>query len=705
MSNERYVLGVSMSNHDRSAAVLRDGVVVAAIAEERIDRRKKSHGFYGNAPRDVVLPPMGAITYVVRQAGITLDDIELLVCGRSITTCREQLLAYVPISADRVVEPEPPAHHLAHAYSAYLTAPFPECDVLVLDEQGHHVDGRFERGTWFSGAAAALEAGPRYWGDEEVLSLGMFYDIAAAFCGLAEAALPAAGKLMALAGFGRHREDWPTLFELRADGDAVLTLPALDAFLQETVKLSTEPGYHDFTVAGVEDLRLKYQPAYWTDDVARDLATKAQQELERALLHIVRSRHAETGRPWLAYAGGVALNCTANARLRETGYRDVFVHPAATDDGAAVGLAAYGWIETLQQPRVRPRRFTTRLGKVYESAAVTSAVARYGLAAHTGPTDTDAVADLLAQGSIVCWFEGGSEWGPRALGARSILADVTVPGIVDRINATVKFREPFRPFGISVAEEDLDTLLDVTGVAPALAPYMLAVARPRTPVLNSVVHRDGTVRYQSVGTDQPAYHRLLLRMRQHVSHAVVLNTSFNTAGEPLVETPDDAVRQFLLSGADALYLQGTMVRRRDVPDETMSDALRTATRMSHIDPLRNALGVEAAGYPDAAAAAVRRLAVTRSWGPDMLRERAALLMRVSAATAPNDSAGHAVEVLRWSGLPGAAVQAAEVLADRADDAGEFLHPDAARLLALLGRRGASLVLDQVFNRTGHGRTP
>jgi hypothetical protein len=147
------------------------------------------------------------------------------------------------------------------------------------------------------------------------------------------------------------------------------------------------------------------------------------------------------------------------------------------------------------------------------------------------------------------------------------------------------------------------------------------------------------------------------------------------------------------------------VRRRDVPDETMSDALRTATRMSHIDPLRNALGVEAAGYPDAAAAAVRRLAVTRSWGPDMLRERAALLMRVSAATAPNDSAGHAVEVLRWSGLPGAAVQAAEVLADRADDAGEFLHPDAARLLALLGRRGASLVLDQVFNRTGHGRTP
>jgi carbamoyltransferase len=653
-----------------------------------------------------VLPPLGAITYVVRQAGITLDDIELLVCGRSITTCSEQLLAYVPISADRVVEPAPPAHHLAHAYSAYLTAPFPECDVLVLDEQGHHVDGRFERGTWFSGATAALEAGPRYWGGDEILSLGMFYDIAAALCGLAEAALPAAGKLMALAGFGRHRADWPTLFDLRADGDAVLTLATLDAFLQKTVKLSTEPGYHDFTPRGVEDLRLKYQPAYWTDDVARDLATKAQQELERALLHIVRSRHAETARPWLAYAGGVALNCTANARLCETGYRDVFVHPAATDDGAAVGLAAYGWIETLQQPRLPARRFSARLGKVYEPATVTSAVARYGLQAHAGPADAEAVADLLAQGSIVCWFEGGSEWGPRALGARSILADVTVPGIVDHINATVKFREPFRPFGISVAEEDLATLVDVTGVAPALAPYMLAVARPRTPVLDSVVHHDGTVRYQSVGVDQPAYHRLLLRMRHHVGHAVVLNTSFNTAGEPLVETPDDAVRQFLLSGADALYLQGIMVRRRDVPDDTMADALRTATRMSHIDPLRNALSVEAAGYPDTAAAAVRRLAVTRSWGPDVLRERAALLMRVSAATASHDSAGHAVEVLRWSGLPGVAVQAAEILADRANGAEGSPHPDAARLLALLGRRGASLVvLDQVFNRTDDGRTP
>lgn len=706
MGGRGTVLGISMSSHDRAAALIRDGRVVAAVCEERLDRRKKSQGFYANGGGSLVLPPMAAVTDVLRAGGVGLREIELVVCGRSITTCRDALLAYLPVPPDRVMEPPLPGHHLAHAYSAYATSPFDECDVLVIDEQGSWpTDGTFEQASWFSGADGPLRVGPRSMGTPTRLSLGMFFDVFATITGLAEAGLPAGGKLMALAAHGTPRTDWPRLVLLADSGEVTIDLDRIDSFLEGDAKVRTADGYAGWTPARIEDLRLKYEPTHWNTTLAADLAYKAQSELEAALLHMVAAGHAASGRDHLAYAGGVALNCTANARLLESGYRDVYVHPAATDDGCAIGLAAYGWIEVLGHKRSPVRRFSPYLGRRHDLAEVDAALDEYGLTPHACPVDVDRVADLVAAGRIVCWFAGRSEWGPRALGARSILADPTRPGIHGTLNATVKYREPFRPFGISVAEMDADTALELAGVPAALGPYMLSVAQVRDQRLAACCHRDGTLRYQVVDRSTPEYHALLLAMKERIGIAAVLNTSFNTLGEPLVETPADAVRQFLLCGADALYIEGRLVDLRALPSGVATSAAERAWRVSRLDPLSLALQHEAAGYPQAAAAMVARVPQGRSLGPARLRQRAALLMRLAAAAGRlAEAAGYAEEVLQWSGLPGAAWSAADLLAEAVGEPVP-ISADAARLVRAMAPQGGALATARTVFGTGPGSAP
>ena len=165
-----YILGVAMSRHDRAACLLKNGQVVGAIGEERLDRRRRSLGSYQSYPRGLVVPPLAAITYLLRLAGISWDRVDLCVCGRSMTLCREALLERVPFPADRVVEPPLPGHHLAHAYSAYGTAPFANCAVLVIDEQGHHIDGAFEKCTWYEGATGPLTLVDRFFGGGDDLN-------------------------------------------------------------------------------------------------------------------------------------------------------------------------------------------------------------------------------------------------------------------------------------------------------------------------------------------------------------------------------------------------------------------------------------------------------------------------------------------------------------------------------------------------------
>lgn len=694
MNQDVYVLGVSMSNHDRAACLLRNGHVVGAIAEERLDRRKRSEGFYARNARRIVLPPLAAITYVLQQGGVSLDQVDLVVCGRSMRLCRDDLLVYLPLSPERVVEPHMPGHHLAHAYSAYGVAPFEKLAVLVIDEQGHHLSsGVFEKCSWYQGAAGPLERLDRFEGGPNDLSLGMFYNAFGALTSLSEAGKPAAGKLMGLAPNGRFRPDWPALIDCDATtGDTQISLRRLDTFFAHNAGLIIRPGYEDFTVTQLDELLIKYIPVRWQADLAADLARKAQDELEAAVLHISRALHQRTGVTALAYAGGVALNCSANRRLRESGWEDVFVQPAATDDGNAMGLAYYGWIEALGRPRTAERLFNPFTGRQYARSEVTETLAAYDLESHAPKVDPVAeAAARLERGEVLGWFQGPSEWGPRALGARSFVASPLVPGIRDRLNTTVKYREAFRPFAISTTSEGLAALVEMEGLPAALGPYMLVAGAVVDPRLSELRHVDGTVRYQVVDPNvQPIWHALISAFGARTGFPALLNTSFNTLGEPLVESPDDALRQFLVTGADALILEDRLIARDEIPASVLGAATTRAWQNLRLDPLQTALGLEAAGYQAESLRVLEYLGFTAeralSKGPAALRSYHSLVQRAAARRGDLATAReHANQVLRWSALSPEAFSAANFLAE-SDEGG---RRGMGRLLRAIAPTGAA----------------
>lgn len=667
---DKFVLGISMSRHDRAACLLKNGAIVAAIGEERLDRRKRSIGSYGHQPRRIVLPPLKAITYVLQAGGITLEDVDLIVCGRSMTTCRETLLQYLPVKPERVIEPPLPSHHLAHAYSAYATSPFDECAILVVDEQGHHLpDGRFEKATWFEGSGGKIKTTAAFFGTDDDLSLGMFYNIFAMLTSLSEALAPAAGKLMGLAPYGKAHPEWPELITLdEATGDTHIPLQRLNDFFAE-IGLAVRLGYEDAQPRNLEDLA-RYISLDWSEPLAPDLAYKAQQELTKAILHISHSLKRRTQVNYLAYAGGVALNCTTNSLLLETGWSDVFIHPAATDDGNAIGLAYYGWMDILGNPQRAHQPFNPFTGITYPAETIDRAFQSFDLQDYArAVSPAEAGAARLAQGELICWVQGGSEWGPRALGARSILANPLIPNIRDRINSTVKFREPFRPFAISILEEALPKLVEYERIPKSLEMYMLATGTVRGSQLNEVKHVDKSIRYQVVNPSlQPEFAALLRKFEATTGIGAVLNTSFNTLGEPLVETPQEAVRQFLLSRADALIVGNWMISRRDIPAQKLSDARKAAFAASYLDPLQAALGLEAAGYPDQALALLDELDFhtqdPRWSGTDAVVGYHGLMMR-AALRADDIQKAHqyARLVLGWSGMSVEALKAAQLIAE------------------------------------------
>src|SRR5258708_4346996 len=357
-------MGISRSSHDRAAALLKDGSIVAAIAEERIDRRKRSQGFYSNNSRDIVLPPSSAVKYLLSAEDLSLDDIDLVICGSSIRLCKSRLLMYLPFRPERVSEIPVPGHHLAHAYSAFATCSFNDPAVLVIDEQGHHLpDNRYEKCSWYEVVDGKLANLEKFYGDNSNISLGLFYNIFAALIGLSEADLPSAGKLMGLAPFGRPHPEWPRLIKIEDSGDTKIDLGAIDRFFRD-IGFQSRPGIADLIVTHADQILAKYLPVSWRTAIASDLAYKAQEELELAVLAISTALKSRSGKQQLCFAGGIALNCITNARLSESGWDDAYIHPAATDDGAAIGLSYYGWIELLHHER-EPRTFYPFTGKRY----------------------------------------------------------------------------------------------------------------------------------------------------------------------------------------------------------------------------------------------------------------------------------------------------------------------------------------------------
>ncbi|HEX7243279.1 MAG TPA: carbamoyltransferase C-terminal domain-containing protein [Longimicrobiaceae bacterium] len=474
-------------------------------------------------------------------------------------------------------------HHLAHAYAAFFASPFTRAAVLVADNGGSPMErntgvegrtrlietvstwrgreGRIEPLSTISGAHVleVSRASGYYQRGETDNSLGHLYAVVSEELGFVFAGkrggVTEDGKTMALASFGDDRFMGELSPFLSLCDDGGLEIRLADGSFRECVRALLDRGSD-----ALEER--------WARQAA--VARAAQVLLERAMVHLAADLRRRSGEESLALAGGVALNCVANARIaREAGFRDVFVLPAAGDHGTALGSALYGRIALAGAPP--PTDLNRRLpflGPHYPAAAVAEALdaARAaGAEPVSSPDPLASVAEALASGRVVAWFEGRLEFGPRALGHRSILAAPTSEAMRDRINVAVKRRERFRPFAPVVLERAVDEYFDVPSAAASTLPYMLVVARARPERrewIPAVVHVDGSARLQVLTPERyPTLTRLVEAFAMRTGIPVLLNTSFNLAGEPIVASPLDAVDCFLRSGADLLYLDGHLVEQ------------------------------------------------------------------------------------------------------------------------------------------------
>ncbi|MEO8083143.1 MAG: carbamoyltransferase N-terminal domain-containing protein [Ardenticatenales bacterium] len=593
------VLGLSCHYHDAAAALLVDGQLVAAAEEERFSRRKHDHDF-----------PERAIAFVLRQAGLTPADIDRVVfyekplrkfdriLQTSLTSWpstwgvfRESMVAWfdeklwvkslildkLGVSADNVLFAD---HHMSHAASAFFCTPWEEAAILTCDGVGEWQTTTIGHGVadWHGGASRiSLLDELRF-----PHSLGLLYSAFTAWLGFRVNS--GEYKVMGMAPYGepKHVDRVWQLVELADDGAFRLNM---DYF---SFHRSTQRTYNDRFVALFGPAR-RGESEFYTprtdpgrdDDGARrnqfyaDMAASIQRVTEDIMLALVRRAHARTGAKRLCLAGGVALNSVANARIVAEGpFDEVWIQPAAGDAGGALGAAL--WAEHCVLGR--PRSFVMThayWGAGYDEADARRTLDDLGLRYHAFDDLEalyDRVVDVLVDGGVVGWFQGRFEWGPRALGNRSILADPRREAMKEVVNVKIKFREPFRPFAPVVLEERAREYFALPeGKAIGPAEYMLMVADippAKRAQIPAVTHVNGTGRLQVVRRDaNPAYYRIIEKFGLRTGVPVLLNTSFNLRGEPMVDTPANALATFAHSDIDILVLGNILVDKADAaPD-------------------------------------------------------------------------------------------------------------------------------------------
>jgi carbamoyltransferase len=566
-----YILGINAYDHDVAACLLRDGAIAFAIAKERINRHKHSTGFY----HDV-------IDYCLRAEGITLDDVDLVVRNCYVLPVGEleRRLTYQDVPEilppkERKLAPEYPlfrsrsgkvvdiSHHVAHAYSAFAVCPFKEGALMVVDgvgsyaadiaEEGHRIDNlsplaresesyyRFEGSTLEPLKKVWLEPVTGFLADEffNMNGLGALYSRVSSYI---FSDWNKCGEVMGLAPYGRANQFKSLVAFANGSLDVPEWTEAFDQpYLPEDEKWESSPGMQ-----------------HW-----QDLAWRVQDDTERVLIERAIWLRETTGAKNLCIAGGVGLNCVANGRIvREAGFDNVWIQPAAGDDGIAIGCAYYGHLAIHNKPRsfVMEHAF---LGAPYSDRDVEAAAKKWFVTVKTchAPDDdiTAETARVLAEEKVVGWFQGGSEFGPRALGNRSILADPRKAAMKDLLNARVKHRQAFRPFAPIVLAERAAEVFE----GDEDSPFMLLAKRVRPEWkerIPAIVHVDGTARVQTVRREHnERLYRLLLEFEKLTGVPVLLNTSFNIRGEPIVETPADAMKCFLSTGIDYLAMHDLLV--------------------------------------------------------------------------------------------------------------------------------------------------
>ncbi|MEO1079820.1 MAG: carbamoyltransferase [Pseudomonadota bacterium] len=597
------ILGISAYYHDSAAAILCEGRIGAAAQEERFTRRKHDAGF-----------PRHAVHFCLEQAGLTFRDLDYVVFYDKPLLKFERLLETYLASAPRglrsflqampvwlkeklylkkVLRDElaalsgapvrnlPPLlfteHHQSHAASAFFPSPFESAAVLCMDGVGEWATTSIHHGEANTLRPCRQLDFPH--------SLGLLYSAFTYHAGFKVNS--GEYKLMGLAPYGSpvYREKiLDQLLDLKADGSFRLNL---DYFEFTTGLRMTSKAFDELFDGAPRE------PEAPIGQREIDLARSVQEVTEEIVLRLATTAHSETGEPRLCLAGGVALNCVANGRLaREGPFDDVWIQPAAGDSGGALGAALAVWHQyagKARKPQTPDSMAGALLGPGYTEEEVEARLARVGASFERLDRDDllSRVASLLASENVVGWMQGPMEFGPRALGARSILGDARSPRMQSVMNLKIKFRESFRPFAPAVLAEDAEKYFELVGSSP----YMLQVANVREEFRRDVAaldqnrqgldrlktlrsefpaitHVDYSARVQTVSIDQnPSFHALLNRFKELTGHGMLVNTSFNVRGEPIVRTPEDAFRCFVNTEMDYLVIENFLLKREDQPQE------------------------------------------------------------------------------------------------------------------------------------------
>jgi carbamoyltransferase len=566
----RFVLGISAHYHDSAAALIRDGEIVAAASEERFSRIKHDPSF-----------PVHAARWCLESHGLSPDDLECVVFHekplwkferlivsqlrefpRSFKAFRQMAMAWLPdklwVRSAIVQHIGVPArkimfcnHHLSHAASAFYCSPFENAAVLTVDGVGEWATTAL-----FDGRASGLE---RLAEIHFPHSIGLVYSAFTAYLGFQ--VNDGEPKVMGLAAYGepRFQDKVRKVIRSRDDGSFEVDLSYVSYHYSASQSYSGK----------FEELFGPARPPAARMDLTSaegrryaDIAASVQAVLEDCIVNLANALHERTGRSDLCIAGGVGLNAVANYHvLKRTPFRRLFVHPAAGDDGCAAGAALWAWNEVLGGTRHARPLPGAALGKKWSDGYLASLVDAVGASHEALDADRslERAVDDLGRGRAVGWFHDRFEWGPRALGYRSILADPRRPGMNDLINQKIKFREEFRPFAPAVLAGAEQQYFDLPEGSELVAPWMLMVApvRPQAQtLLPATTHVDATARAQVVSASaNPRFHRLLELFGQATGHPVLLNTSFNLKGEPIVASPLQALRTFYSSDLDVLYLE------------------------------------------------------------------------------------------------------------------------------------------------------
>jgi carbamoyltransferase len=567
------ILGLAFHYHDSSAALVRDGVLVAAASEERFSRVKHDSGF-----------PKLAIEFVLAQAGVRIDDVDFVVFyekpfvkferllltamatfPRSARVFRESMQRWVTeklwvkslitrqlgIGNAKLLFSE---HHVSHAASVFFTSPFEESAILTVDGAGE-----WTTSTMGIGRGNKLEMLKELRFPH---SLGLLYSAFTAYCGFE--VNEGEYKLMGMHPYGtpRYTEEIYQLIDVAADGSLWQDLDYFEYHRSATTTLAEAFGTHFGRPARDLSLGDKSLDPYYCD-----MAASIQRVTEEILMKMIRHLHDETGLDSLCLAGGVALNSVANFKLLRDGpFKNVYIHPAPGDDGGAVGAAYWAYNHVLDQPR-GPALDHAYLGSEYSDAEIRAFLESHDIPYRHIEDDEafiDFAAQALADGKVCGWFRGRFEWGPRALGSRSIIADPRKAEMKELLNSKIKFREAFRPFAPSVLEERANEFFEFPEAERHLPArfmlYVCPVREEKRSVLPAITHEDGSGRLQTVCRESiPAYHRLIERFGEITDVPVIMNTSFNLKGEPIVESPAHAFNTFSLSGMDLLLLGNFIV--------------------------------------------------------------------------------------------------------------------------------------------------